>query len=131
MKKVLIIAGIAIAGFIAYYFWSKPNGTKCDCAVQSYYDANKDYCNELNLSDPAQAWGAPPPSFSHCNFDVKYELDPTGEYSKFDAITAYDQNGLPFWAPVVMRDDGKHPDNEHADQIEMALKTMEPTKFEN
>jgi hypothetical protein len=131
MKKLILITIIAVGIPTTYYLFTKPNGTKCDCAIQSYYNANKDYCNELSLSDNSQAWGEAQPNFKHCNFDVIYKIEPGGEYTKFDAVKGVDQTGLPAWIPVVMKDDGKYPNNEHAEAIEQALKTKLPTSFGN
>ena|SRR6218665_517201 len=124
MKKVIIaIVVLAVLGG-AYWFFTKPNGTKCDCEVQSYYDANRNYCNDLSAQESTPQTLEEfysKKNKSNCTHDFKTEFDSEHGYVKYDAIVGYDEDGLPAWQPVLLKDDGKYPANEHIEQIKKAL----------
>lgn len=133
MKKAIIaIVALVVLG-VGYWFFTKPIGTTCDCSVQSYYEKYRDYC--MNLSKDELG----PTSFEeiqsnmdakmNCGIDFKSEYNEEGGYVKYDAIMWYDDSGLPFWRPVVLKDDGKYPTNDNVEQIKKALETQQPTEI--
>lgn len=130
MKKLAIVVIVLVALYSIYWFVTRPNGTKCDCQVQSYFEYYNDYCKELNkdelgpvsMDDIYSKRGS-------CISDFKNEIDEANGYTKYDAIVWYDNNGMPTLRPVVLKDDGKYPENKNADQIRKALETGKPTRI--
>lgn len=122
MKRGVLAVGILLLVGAAFWFVTRPTGSVCDCAVQSYSDAYKDYCHELGMQQP---YG----NRLDCSHDYKTAYDEENGYTKYDAIAGYDQDGLPVWVPVVLKDDGKYPTNKHVEQIKQALETLEPTEI--
>ncbi len=131
-RKVFVLVVVFVILCIGlYWIFTRPNGSQCDCDVQSYYEANEEYCHDLEMKEPVpQSYEELYSKRGSCITDFKTEVDEKYGYTKFDAIIWYNEKGLPTYRPVVLKDDGKYPENIHADQIKKALSTGNSTKIE-